>query len=82
MRYWTAECTYDGKRPFWFYSGSFESVAETETAASDQLQAQVSRAWAEICPHPAPRLLSVIPGRMVLEREADCLRMDGKRVGG
>jgi hypothetical protein len=79
--HWTAEVTYDGKRPFLFHSASFDAVAETETEADAILQAQVSSAWAAISPHPAPRLLAIHKGRLELN-EDDFARADERRLCG
>ena len=69
IRYWTASCTYDGKQPFRFWTSAMVVEAEFETVAHDALQAIVRREWAKISPHPAPRLLEVVPGRLVMEAD-------------
>lgn len=67
-RYWTGICSYDGKREFRFHSSDFVVTADTDMQAHDRLQGAIDKAWATISPHPAPRLLDVIPGALVLER--------------
>jgi len=64
-RYWTAQVTYDGKRPFLFHANVF-CIADSELAAEPMLQVLVADAWAKISPHPAPRLLAVLDGRLIL----------------
>lgn len=67
-RYWTCEVSYDGKTPFHFFSTEMYIETETELEAEKLLSEIVSECWAKISPHPAPRLLSVIPLRVILVR--------------
>lgn len=67
-RYWTGICSYDGKQEFRFHSSDFVITADLETQAHGRLQAAIDLAWAEISPHPGPRLVNAIPGALVLER--------------
>ena len=67
-RYWTGICSYDGKHEFRFHSSDFIITADLETQAHERLQAAIDSAWAQISPHPGPRLVNAIPGALVLER--------------
>ena len=49
-----------------FHSSDFTIIEDSETRAHDKLQIAIDSAWAEISPHPAPRLTDVIPGALVL----------------
>lgn len=64
-KYWTCEVTYDGKEPFFYSSPDMFVEVESELEAEKLLESIVKDSWAKISPHPAPKLLSVLPLRVV-----------------
>jgi hypothetical protein len=65
-RYWTAVLAYEGKDPFSLSSPAFCVITEHETVAHEELEAIVHAQWAKLVPYPPPKLIKVVPGRLVM----------------
>lgn len=65
-RYWTCEVAFEGKASFLLSSADFYVEASSELEAEPILRAALVNAWNSIVPYPAPKMVSVIPGALVL----------------
>lgn len=69
-RWWSADCAYPGKDKFIF--GSVVHVqAETTEEAHRIARHELAAEWARISPHPAPEIVNLIPGRIILMLHED-----------
>lgn len=67
--HWTARCAYPGLDGFIFYSPTF--TAESWSDLDDMAQSTVAEAWARISPHPAPKVVELIPGYLQLVKNSE-----------
>lgn len=80
-RYWTALCRYPGHKQFLFSSPRMKVVAETESEAEPLLRRIAADEWAAISPHPCPPIVSILPGRLLMDDALKEAWADERRVG-